>query len=210
MEKNDFKTAGRRFSGRVYRRICNILNNEFMVHFGTKIITERKEDIALKNKEDVKQFARCLEKYVAKKAKSVTRKNGDPSNITPEKYSTTFKSIYESICRTILNNISTTNYVKNNSLVYTIINGALSSKEIAVMAYERPQALFPQVNKQYYDFFNQQDQVSFERGDNLQTTIKCKKCHSYSCIASQAQTSCSDEAMTTYITCLNCGYVYRS
>lgn len=239
MEQTEFRLARRRFTSKVYKIIRHALDNEFIIKDNEPILnletnssspvkksieaqkgrnnellgdeselSELSELMPIKCISDIKLFASKLDKYAFAKTKQLARKYGEIRKLSTGKISNYFCKLYEGICRPILNNIDQNNYIKNNSLINKIINGSISAKEIVNLSGERPPALFPQSSQKYYDFINQQDKVSFNR-KIISSAVKCHKCRAYSCILSQAQTSCADEAMTTFITCQNCGYTGR-
>jgi transcription elongation factor S-II len=154
------------------------------------------------------------EKPKAEKEKTFEKKIEDKTDVSKNPvyqseyiytFTANFTKIYIGIARTILNNLSH-NYIKNNGLIQKIINGNFSPYDLANIACERPQALYPEVNKKYYDFIEKQEDVSFNKKINIFSTIRCKQCKQFTCCVTQAQTRSVDEAMTTFITCLNCGY----
>jgi DNA-directed RNA polymerase subunit M/transcription elongation factor TFIIS len=121
-------------------------------------------------------------------------------------YTNSFVKLYIGTARTILNNINSDNYVKNVNLIRKVISGELTANNITSLAIDRPYGLFQEVNNKYYDFLEKQEDLTFNKKLNISSTIRCKQCKQFTCIATQAQTRSVDESMTIFITCLNCGY----
>ena len=60
--------------------------------------------------------------------------------------------------------------------------------------------------KKYLDKQNATDEFLYSRTVGIRTTEhKCGRCKAKDCTYYQLQVRCSDEPMTTFINCLNCG-----
>jgi len=93
--------------------------------------------------------------------------------------------------------------LKNERLVKMVLNGELKSHEIAFMPH---QEMEPERWEELIKAKSIRDQNKFEdRLEAMTDTFTCRKCHSKRCSYYALQTRSSDEPMTLFITCLDCG-----
>jgi DNA-directed RNA polymerase subunit M/transcription elongation factor TFIIS len=209
IETNEFKKIRRIFIKKVYKIIKNEISNNFVISPDESKLIVKKKSYKLENLDDIKKYSIELEKGLISTTKKQCIKIGQLAKIKNGKqinYTPSFIKIYDGTARTILNNLSPNNYIENAGLINKVLNGGLDPYDFANIAYDRPQTLYPEINQKYYDFIEKQEDISFNKKIDVCSTIRCKQCKQFTCVVTQAQTRSVDEAMTTFITCLNCGY----
>ena len=108
-----------------------------------------------------------------------------------------FVQIYLDHLRSIYNNL------KNDRLINMVNNGEIKSQDIAFMTH---QEICPEKWEELIKAKSIRDKNKFEQNLEAMTdTFKCRKCHSKRCSYYALQTRSSDEPMTLFITCLDCG-----
>jgi transcription elongation factor S-II len=82
-------------------------------------------------------------------------------------------------------------------------NGEIKSHELAFMTH---QEMYPDKWEELLKAKSIRDKNKFEQTLEAMTdTFTCRKCHSKRCSYYALQTRSSDEPMTLFITCLDCG-----
>ena len=83
------------------------------------------------------------------------------------------------------------------------INIDFDIENIASMSY---QELFPEIWKKMMDDKYKREKLLYEEKQEAMTDqFKCARCKSRKCTYYELQTRSADEAMTIFITCINCG-----
>jgi transcription elongation factor S-II len=114
-----------------------------------------------------------------------------------------FKRIYVNKIITIYNNLDKKSYVKNNNFLDRLYNNEFDIKNIAFLS---PQEIHTDHWKKYLDRQSANDEFLYSRTVGIRTDeYKCGRCKQKNCSYYQLQVRCSDEPMTTFINCLNCG-----
>jgi transcription elongation factor S-II len=114
-----------------------------------------------------------------------------------------FKRIYVNKIITIYNNLDKKSYVKNENFLDRILNGEINPSEIAFLT---PQEINIDHWKKYIDRQSANDDFLYSRTAGIRTQeYKCGRCKERNCTYYQLQVRCSDEPMTTFVNCLNCG-----
>jgi len=114
-----------------------------------------------------------------------------------------FKRIYVNKFITLYNNIDKKSYVKNYNFLDRIYNNDIDIKNIAFLT---PQEIHKDHWKKYLDRQSANDEFLYSRTAGIRTNeYKCGRCKEKKCTYYQLQVRCSDEPMTTFINCLNCG-----
>ena len=114
-----------------------------------------------------------------------------------------FKRIYVNKLITLYNNIDKDSYVKNKNFLNQIYENDFNSDNIAFLS---PQEINKDHWKKYLDRQLANDDFLYSRSVGIRTTeYKCGRCKERNCTYYQLQVRCSDEPMTTFINCLNCG-----
>jgi transcription elongation factor S-II len=114
-----------------------------------------------------------------------------------------FKRIYVNKLITIYNNLDKKSYVKNKNFLDRVLNGEINPSEIAFLT---PQEINIEHWKKYIDRQSANDDFLYSRTAGIRTQeYKCGRCKERNCTYYQLQVRCSDEPMTTFVNCLNCG-----
>ena len=122
----------------------------------------------------------------------------DPS--IDDKY---FKRIYVNKIITLYNNIDKDSYVQNFNFVKLLYDKDFDIKNIAFLT---PQEIHKDHWKKYLDRQTANDEFLYSRTAGIRTNeYKCGRCKEKQCTYYQLQVRCSDEPMTTFVNCLNCG-----
>jgi DNA-directed RNA polymerase subunit M/transcription elongation factor TFIIS len=114
-----------------------------------------------------------------------------------------FINIYKNKARSVLANIDPTSYLNNARLLERLNEEEFKPQDIP---YMKPQNIFPEK-------WNDIIQIQEKREDNLlhkqqvarTDQITCRRCKKKECNYYELQTRSSDEPMTAFVTCLNCG-----
>ena len=128
-----------------------------------------------------------------------SKKKGIENNIE-NKY---FLRIYVNKIISLFNNLDKESYIKNLNFYEKVKNNELDIEKIAFLT---PQEIHSDHWKKYLDKQNAVDEFLYSRTVGTRTDeYKCSRCKSRDCTYYQMQVRCSDEPMTTFINCLNCG-----
>ena len=113
-----------------------------------------------------------------------------------------FESIYDNKKNDILTNIN--NKSDNKTLLDNIKKGLIDPKKLAFL---KPEELDPD---KYETIIKKKELAEYKKNNKATTDIfKCSKCKSRKCTVHQQQTRAGDEPMTTYVTCQECGHVFK-
>jgi transcription elongation factor S-II len=114
-----------------------------------------------------------------------------------------FKKMYFNKCRSLYSNLKDDSYIKNTELIKKVKNNEISLENIAFMSF---QELFPSHWKKIMDEKYKKEKMMYEtKVEAMTDQFKCRRCKSRKCTYYELQTRSADEAMTIFITCLNCG-----
>ncbi len=118
-----------------------------------------------------------------------------------------FKNLYLGKLRSIYTNLKKESYIRNNMFKDKILSGEIEAKTIAnLSAYD----IFPENWKELFELKTKRDKLKYELKPEAMTDMfKCRKCSSRSCSYYELQTRSSDEPMTQFISCLDCGNHWR-
>ena len=98
--------------------------------------------------------------------------------------------------------------LKNEKLIQMVNNGEIKAHEIAFMTH---QEMRPDVWETLIKAKTIRDTNKFETNLEASTdTFKCRKCFSKRCTYMQQQVRSSDEPMTIFVTCLDCGSRWKT
>lgn len=116
-----------------------------------------------------------------------------------------FRAIYRSKARSVTANMVGNGYVGN-----TRLKNRLEEREFPpqALAYMRPENMYPEVWKQVLDTKLKRDQF-FEKPEAMTDQFRCGRCKKRECVYQELQLRSSDEPMSLFITCLNCGHRWR-
>ena len=118
-----------------------------------------------------------------------------------------FLEIYVSKSKHIYSNLNTKTYVKNLKLIEKIKNGSILPYDLAFMDTYK---LYPEMWSSIIDEKIKIDRMLKESLQECKTDLfECPMCHKHETIYLQIQVRSSDEPMTNFITCINCGYKWQ-
>lgn len=113
-----------------------------------------------------------------------------------------FVQIYIDRLRSIFINLD------NKKLLEQLNSGAIKAHSIAFMTH---QEMFPEKWDTLITAKSKRDQNKFESNLEAATdTFTCRKCKSQKCTYYALQTRSSDEPMTIFVTCLDCGQRWKT
>ena len=115
-----------------------------------------------------------------------------------------FRKMYLNKCRSLYTNLDSKSYIKNENLIKRInTDSEFELENMASMSY---QELFPEIWKKMMDDKYKREKLLYEEKQEAMTDqFKCARCKSRKCTYYELQTRSADEAMTIFITCINCG-----
>ena len=114
-----------------------------------------------------------------------------------------FLRMYVNKLMTIYNNLDKKSYIKNTNFYDKVMSGEIDIDKIAFLT---PQEINQDHWKKYIDKQSAADEFLYSRSAGTKTQeYKCGRCKEHDCTYYQLQVRCSDEPMTTFINCINCG-----
>ena len=127
----------------------------------------------------------------------------DKENINTDWDNILFKRMYVNKCLSIYNNLKEDSYVGNNQLTDLILSKTVDLSKIAFMT---PQQLYPDNWKHLLEKKTANDEFLYlKKPGAITDQWKCGKCKVSKCSYYQLQIRSSDEPMTTFVKCVNCG-----
>lgn len=145
-------------------------------------------------------LSKDIEKSIYEYTLSQSEQRGIEQDID-DKY---FKRIYVNKIITLYNNLDENSYVKNKNFLKRLKDGDFLVKDIAFLS---PQEINKEHWKKYLDRQTANDEFLYSRTVGIRTNeYKCGRCKERQCTYYQLQVRSSDEPMTTFINCLNCGH----
>jgi transcription elongation factor S-II len=124
-------------------------------------------------------------------------------NIEPNIENEIFLRIYVNKLMSLYNNLDKKSYIKNESFYDEVMDGSINLDQIAFLS---PQEMNKNHWQKYIDKQSAVDEFLYSRSAGIRTQeYKCGRCKEHNCSYYQLQVRCSDEPMTTFINCLNCG-----
>jgi transcription elongation factor S-II len=130
-----------------------------------------------------------------------TLKEADLQKVVKKWDNRQFVQIYLDRLRSIMSNL-------NDNIVATINDGTVKPQTVAFMTH---QELCPEKWATLIEKKSKRDQQKFENNMAAATdTFTCRKCKSNKCTFYGLQTRSSDEPMTIYVTCIECGQRWKT
>ena len=154
----------------------------------------KKIDVILNNDKHSMNLEKGIYNYSLKEAtrRKVIKKWDNPY----------FVQIYVDHLRSIFLNL------KNDDILSQIKDGSIKSHTIAFMTH---QELNPNRWAMMIEQKSKRDKSKFEVNMEAATDLfTCKKCKSKKCTYYQLQTRSADEPMTIFVTCLECGFRFKT
>lgn len=144
-----------------------------------------------------------LSEKIEKSIYDYTIEQSERKSIEKSMENKAFKRIYVNKCMTLYNNLDMNSYIKNVDFMDRLKKGEINVSEIATLP---PQEINSAHWKKYIDTQTANDEFLYSRTVGTRTSeYKCRRCKENNCTYYQLQVRCSDEPMTTFINCLNCG-----
>ena len=114
-----------------------------------------------------------------------------------------FRRIYTNKFMSLFLNLDEKSYVGNKNFKNKVLNGKFKTKNIAYLA---PYEIYPEIWEVYKKKTSAKNEFLYTRKAETTTDIyKCRRCNERKCTFYQLQTRSSDEPMTTFVRCVNCG-----
>ena len=176
------------------------LNNKYRDHVRSKLAEIFKNNVAgteETKKLDVKIYPILIERelvlYCIKKCNLRTADWSNP----------VFQQFYLHKALSIRDNLDPNSYVQNKQLLNKLINMDLGPRDLVIA---QPHELFPERWVEIQEERLRLAEASSKQSMAGTTTLfKCHKCKGTICRYHEQQTRSCDEAMTTFVTCMNCG-----
>lgn len=114
-----------------------------------------------------------------------------------------FKLLYVNKITSIYSNLNPNTYLGNKNFLKKVKDGSIDASKVGFM---KPDEIFPEKWKKYKDKQQAYDQfLDSKTNSSITDEYKCGRCKERKCTSYNLQTRSVDEAMTTFVTCLNCG-----
>lgn len=118
-----------------------------------------------------------------------------------------FTMIYLEKARSAISNIDKDSYIKNDRLINRLKENEFPPHEIAFM---RPERIFPERWKDTVDAYMKKYENAYENNQvAMSDQYVCHRCKKKEVTYYLLQTRSSDEMMTQFFRCLNCGASWR-
>jgi DNA-directed RNA polymerase subunit M/transcription elongation factor TFIIS len=118
-----------------------------------------------------------------------------------------FTNIYINKVKNIYLNLNSKEYIKNVNLIEKVKKNEILPYELAFLDTHK---LFPEV---WADIIDEKTKIEKMLRESLEESasdlFKCPRCYKRKTIHCEVQTRSSDEPMTTFITCLECGKKWK-
>jgi len=113
-------------------------------------------------------------------------------------------AIYNDKIYELIQNLDDSNSLQNKTLTKALLDGSILAQSVAFL---RPQDLHPD----RWNYLIKKANLKEEKKKNMAVTdlYQCWKCKERRCRVSESQTRGADEAITKFITCLNCYTVMK-
>ena len=118
-----------------------------------------------------------------------------------------FRRIYLNKISHIYNNLHPQSELQNNYLLPAVLSGDISIDQIPFMS---PTEIFPEHWKPYIEKKQARETIYNSLQEQVTTDMYvCSRCKKNRCTYYQMQTRATDEPMTTFVTCVECGHKWR-
>ena len=119
-----------------------------------------------------------------------------------------FQNIYKSKALSVLNNLDKKSYIKNTKLIERLNEGEFLPHDIPFMDNSN---MYPEVWRKMLDdkFRRENLMLNTDNGGAKTDQFRCGRCKKTETTYYEQQIRSSDEPMTCFVTCLNCGNNWR-
>ena len=192
----------------VYDEDLDINDNEDLV----EEICDISEDINDIRKKTIEILNRIINninktKIIEKSIFRFTCEKSDTRKVIKKWENPIFIKIYINKSRSLYMNLDKNGHINNNTLIKKIFSSKFDLNNIAFMSY---QEIFPEHWKKLLDEKYKREMAIYEDKPEAMTDMfKCGRCKQKQCTYYELQTRSADEAMTIFITCVNCGNRWR-
>jgi len=132
-----------------------------------------------------------------------TNKCVEDNNITRENINNEYMIIYKDRVRSIWINLIQSNKKSKTSFINKIKNNIIDSNKVGFLSH---QEMNPEKWKDLIERKIERDNHKYNNtNEGISTEFKCGRCKERKTKYCQVQTRSSDEPMTTFVTCVNCG-----
>ena len=159
-----------------------------------------REQIAHKFREIIglKKLSKKIEESIYNYSKEVAKGRG----LTEE--SKEFLRIYQTKTISLYLNLNKKSKIGNKNLLKRLKNKEI---DVKTLAWLKPQELFPEKWEKLIKRQKADEEYCYEKDFAMETDeFKCSRCKERRCTYYMLQIRSSDEPMTTFITCKNCGH----
>lgn len=118
-----------------------------------------------------------------------------------------FYKLYVEKARSVLSNTNSDSYIKNPKLIQRLNEKEFYPHDIAFM---KPENVHPEKWSAVSNALLKKYEYAYENKEVAMTDMfKCGKCKKRECTFTERQIRSSDEPMTLFIRCVNCGHSWR-
>jgi len=118
-----------------------------------------------------------------------------------------FQTLYSIIAQRTISNLDTNSYVKNTRLYERLKDGEFLPHDLPFMSYSE---MYPEKWGGMIEKAIKKEEKMLEVDTSAATDMfKCTKCGKRQCTYYEMQTRSSDEPMTQFIRCMNCGKQWK-
>ena len=161
----------------------------------TRMICIQKMDHLLHNHELSNEIEESIYEYSLQQA--------EMKGIHPSIDNKYFKRMYVNKVISLYNNLDQHSYIHNDQFLNRVLQKEFDIKKIAFLS---PQDINKEHWQKYIDRQLANDEFLYSRTAGIRTNeYKCNRCKERNCTYYLLQVRCSDEPMTTFVNCLNCG-----
>lgn len=118
-----------------------------------------------------------------------------------------FVNIYAEKARSVINNLDANSYIGNTRLINRIKEQEFLPHELPSM---KPENVFPERWRVAVENYINKTEHSYENKPMAMTDLfKCHRCKSRECTYREIQLRGSDEPMSIFVRCIQCGFSFR-
>lgn len=132
-----------------------------------------------------------------------TKKYSEENNINTEHINNEYMIIYKDRVRSVWTNLIQSDINSKSSFLYKIKHNIIEPDKVGFLSH---QEMNPAKWKELIERKIERDNHKYKNtNEGISTEFKCGRCKERKTKYCQVQTRSSDEPMTTFVTCVNCG-----